>query len=189
MAINPANPIGYGKKYNKSQMPTKHHRQLARKVIVRRAEVQSLWEKGWLVKDMAAELGVHYDTIKRDLRVVRYQLLNDALIDSGIVLVRCMVTLRRLQRMAFEKLLSLPKNATGGKLFEELRKMVELEAKLTGAGQMNTKNVNLKSITATLTKDEIDDVVKASQNNEFDGLVNAMRENDGNLVEVVQSHQ
>jgi len=169
MAINLNNPVGYGKEFNASSRAVKNYKFRSRQIISRRADVQRQWLDGWTQKDMATHHSVSLDTIKRDVKVVTHRLLSSPLVDAGIVLTRSMARLEVLHRWAWEKLRSLPKNATGGKLVEEIRKIIELETKLVGAGQMNTRNIRVQSVTANLTTAQIDEIVNAS-NNEFDGL-------------------
>jgi len=188
MAINPANPVGYGKAFQASVQARKGFKTTARHIIARRYSVSALWLKGLTIQEIADEMGVHKDTIKRDLKVLHYQFLNGGLLNISVVFLKSMARMEALIAYGFEKLNNLPAHQTGGKLMEEIRKCVEFEAKLTGAGEVNTKNLRVHSITENLTKEEIDKVVYASLN-EFDKLLEITEEGSGDLLDAVQAAQ
>jgi len=187
MAINPANPVGYGKAFQASLQARKGFRTTARHIIKRRYDVSALWLRGWTIQEIKDELGVSKDTVKRDLMVLRYQFLNGGLLNISVVMLRSMARMEALIAYGFDKLKALPSHQTGGKLMEEIRKCVEFEAHLTGAGEVNTKNLRVQSITANLSKEELDNVVNASLN-EFDKLIQ-ITDDGGDLLDAVQAAQ
>ena len=139
------------------------------------------------MQEIADELNTSRNIVKMDLRVVTHQLLKSGLIDVSVVLVRSMARLEVLQKYAWERLRGLAKNQSGGKLIEEIRKCVEAQAKMMGAGEMNTQNYRVKSVVANLSKKEIDEIVNASAN-EFDPLRQLQQER-GDILEIVKAAQ
>ena len=47
MAINPANPVGYGKKFQASVQASKGFKKKSRMIKARRYAVTAFWLKGW----------------------------------------------------------------------------------------------------------------------------------------------